>query len=128
MTRSRREPVRESAASTTAAGRIGRLRQGVVVPTWNHLWFVANLWVYTLLLLGTLAVIGRSKPAVQRTFDRLHSGAGILIFPLAWLLVTRLLLFPDERETNGLIDDPLGHAVFLSTSCSASRWADRGRC
>jgi glucans biosynthesis protein C len=85
---------------------------GLSLPTWNHLWFVAYLWVYTTLfaLLG-LAPAGR-RAAAQRAFQRLFSGWRLFALPLAFLIGTRMLLFPHFPPTNALFDDVYNHAVY----------------
>ncbi len=50
--------------------RFGTL-DGVILPTWNHLWFVVYLWAYTLALalmltLATAPRAGTVRPGVQR--------------------------------------------------------------
>jgi len=87
---------------------------GVPMPTWNHLWFVAYLWAYTMALaLALAAVPARVRDAGQRGFDRLFGGPAVLVLPLAWLLVVDLWLFPGGQETHGLFDDGLAHATYL---------------
>ena len=39
---------------TTTAASSAAPALHLILPTWNHLWFVAYLWVYTLLLLSAL--------------------------------------------------------------------------
>jgi len=69
--------------------RFARL-DGIVLPTWNHLWFVVYLWVYTLALGALLAL---PRPAgLQAVFDRLFGGRAVLWAPLAWLLLLYLLI------------------------------------
>lgn len=87
---------------------------GVPLPAWNHLWFVAYLWIYTMGLALALAVLpDRARAALQRGFDRLFGGPAVLIVPLAWLMEVDLRLFPGGRETHALFDDGLAHAIYL---------------
>jgi hypothetical protein len=87
---------------------------GVAMPTWNHLWFVAYLWVYSMVLAAALAIVpGRVREAIQRGFDRLFATPAVLIVPLAWLMTVNTWLFPGGRETHALIDDGLAHAIYL---------------
>lgn len=88
--------------------RFGKL-DGIDLPTWNHLWFVAYLWAYTLLL----AAIFRAVPRGQRAFDRVFGGWGLLTLPLAWALLVALWLGRGLEVTNGLFDDARGHMQFL---------------
>lgn len=83
---------------------------GIVVPTWQHLWFVVYLWAYTLgLALLSLAGIDR----MQHVFDRLFGGIGLLAIPLAWALVVALWLGRGHEITHALVDDWLGHITYL---------------
>ena len=51
---------------------------GIILPTYNHLWFVVYLWVYTV-----LAILARPLwPAMERATARLLSGPGLLIVPI----------------------------------------------
>src|ERR1700761_5951291 len=45
-------------------GYHGFCREGcLMLPTWNHLWFVAYLWVYTVLVYGLVRLAPRAIPA-----------------------------------------------------------------
>ncbi|MET4898093.1 acyltransferase [Sphingomonadaceae bacterium jetA1] len=91
-----------------------RLIGGVVPsPAWNHLWFVAYLWTYTMAVAAMLALGARWGAAAQRLFDRVLGGWGGLILPTLWLLLVDIRLFPGGQETHGLIDDKLAHAIYL---------------
>ena len=51
---------------------------GFIVPTYNHLWFVVYLWVYTV-----LAILARPLwPAMERVTARLLSGPGLVVVPI----------------------------------------------
>jgi len=87
---------------------------GLDLPTWNHLWFVVYLWVYTMLLAGLAALLPQSvRGGVQRAFDRVFGGIGALLLPTAWLLIVSAWLFPGARETHALFGDWVAHATYL---------------
>ncbi len=92
--------------------RFGTL-DGIVLPTWQHLWFVVYLWVYTMLAAVLLAVV----PVAMRTriadgAARWLGGAGLLVWPLAaWLLI--FAAFPGHEETHALFDDGPSHLHYL---------------
>lgn len=88
---------------------VGRM----MLPTWNHLWFVAYLWLYTLLLAGAVAALpARARDAAQRAFDAAMRGPALLVLPLAWYLAVNVWLFPGGRETHAVIGDWVAHATY----------------
>ena len=87
---------------------------GLDLPTWNHLWFVVYLWVYTLLFTAVLAVAPEAvRRRAQRVFDLLFGGTGALILPMAWLMIVSGVLFPGARETHALFGDWVAHATYF---------------
>lgn len=92
--------------------RFGAL-DGIILPTWQHLWFVVYLWVYTLLAAALLAwVPERVRTRIADGAVRWLGGWGMLIVPLAaWLLI--LALFPGHEETHALFDDGPSHLHYL---------------
>ncbi|MBN8849345.1 MULTISPECIES: acyltransferase family protein [unclassified Sphingomonas] len=90
--------------------RFGPL-DGIVLPTWNHLWFVGYLWVYTLGL--TLLVMLVRTELLQRWFDRLFRGWGVILVPMAWALAVHVWWFPMVGETHGLFDDTMAHSMYV---------------
>lgn len=86
---------------------------GIVLPTWQHLWFVVYLWVYTMLIAAMLAwVPERIRKRIADGAARWLGGWGMLIVPLAgWLLI--LALFPRHDETHALFDDGPSHLHYL---------------
>lgn len=87
---------------------------GVDMPTWNHLWFVAYLWVYTLLLaLALVLTPARLRAAAQRGYDLLFAGVLSLLIPALFMVAVKAWWFVGERETHGLIDDGVAHASYL---------------
>lgn len=90
--------------------RFGKL-DGIVMPTWNHLWFVAYLWVYTLVLALMMPIPGASR--MQAVFDRLFGGGRAVVLPVIFLLVTQFWLFPHQDETHDLFHDGPAHLQYL---------------
>ncbi len=90
--------------------RFGAL-SGIVLPTWNHLWFVGYLWVYTLALALLLAV---PRPAaLQHGFDRLFGGLSVVSVPILYLLVFQVYVFQRWTDTHDVIGDGLAHLGFF---------------
>jgi glucans biosynthesis protein C len=82
------------------------------LPTWNHLWFVAYLWVYTVVLY----VVVRAAPATIRWLryftERRLGGTGIVLWPIVFLAVIRITLFGRFPQTNALAGDWYNHALY----------------
>ena len=92
--------------------RFGSL-DGIILPTWQHLWFVVYLWVYTMLAAVLLAVVpGATRARIADGAARWLGGAGLLVWPLAaWLLI--YAVFPGHEETHALFDDGPSHLHYL---------------
>lgn len=86
--------------------------RGTPLPTWNHLWFVAYLWAYSLVLAGLAALPAEGRARLQKIFDLLFRGWGLVLLPIAWLAFAQLVLHPAFGETHALFDDPYAHAVY----------------
>lgn len=85
----------------------------LIMPTWNHLWFVAYLWVYT--MVGGLIVwlLGARFNAVSDALGRLLSGWKIIVLPVAVLAVARFTLADRFEATHALVDDWYNHAQYF---------------
>lgn len=85
----------------------------LILPTWNHLWFVAYLWVYTLIAWAALrGAPGLSARVAEALASRLQ-GLGVLLWPMVWLAAARLLLLDRFGSTHALVDDWYNHAQYL---------------
>lgn len=84
------------------------------VPTWNHLWFVAYLWCYTVLLWCLWRVLPRVLAAVGTALDRPLAGLGILVWPAVFLGAVRVALVGRFEQTHALVDDWYNHAQYFS--------------
>jgi hypothetical protein len=84
----------------------------LILPTWNHLWFVAYLWVYTLvlgaILLAAPGLVGRIEQAIAPLF----SGVTLLVIPAVIFAACRLVLLPHFPSTHALFGDWYNHAVY----------------
>ena len=85
----------------------------VDAPTWNHLWFLAYLWAYTVVLWLLLKLAPNALPATGAWLGRRLSGAGVLLWPVAWLALARLLLVDRYESTHDLVGDWYNHAQYL---------------
>jgi len=83
----------------------------LTTPTWNHMWFVAYLFVYTMVL---AILIGVARRPLVRLGERLGdslNGWTLLLAPIAWLALCRIVLAPMFEVTHALVDDWYNHAV-----------------
>jgi hypothetical protein len=86
----------------------------IILPTWNHLWFVAYLWVYTMTL-GLLVMMAPGITGwIERWLTRLLSGAFLLVVPSLLFAVYRGALLPSFPPTHALFGDWYNHALFAS--------------
>lgn len=96
------------------------------LPTWNHMWFVAYLWVYSLLMWALL----KAWPAALDTMAalaerRLKNAWGLWLLPVALLTLWRVLLVGRFPQTHALVDDFYNHALYLTVFLAGAvlaRW------
>ena len=85
----------------------------LILPTWNHLWFLPYLWVYTMLLFGVLtlwpAALRDAARIAEATLDR----GSLILVPVLLLFTARVALFDRYPETHALIDDGFVHVEYL---------------
>jgi glucans biosynthesis protein C len=93
--------------------RVG-LFYGREFPSWEHLWFLAYLATYTLILAGALAMAPKRLPAVlARAAAWLGKGYRLLWAPMIALAAVRLALLFVASERQGLLRDWGGHSQYL---------------
>ncbi|HMI73809.1 MAG TPA: acyltransferase family protein [Steroidobacteraceae bacterium] len=85
----------------------------LIMPTWNHLWFVAYLWVYTALLYAAVRLAPPVIPWLRRIAEKRLSGLGVLLWPIAYLVAIRLSLAPRFPATHALVGDWYNHAMYF---------------
>ena len=79
--------------------------------TWNHLWYLAYLWHYTLIYLVLKPILTRID--WQRVTAKLPT-ALIFLLPVGIFMLYGFLLRPYFPKTNALIDDWYNHAFYFS--------------
>ena len=87
----------------------------LILPTWNHLWFVAYLWVYTVVLYIVIRVLPKATQWMRAAVERALSGPGVLIWPVAFLALARVILGPLFPSNNALVGDWYNHATYGMT-------------
>jgi glucans biosynthesis protein C len=85
----------------------------LIMPTWNHLWFVAYLWIYTVALYLLVRLAPPIIPWLRRLAERHLSGVGILLWPLAYHCAIRIGLAPRFPATHALVGDWYNHAMYF---------------
>ncbi len=99
-----------------AEGYSGFCRDGCLrIPTWNHLWFVAYLWCYT--MLAALAWWAIPQERIARwsvACGRALHGPWLFVLPMAWLAAIRVALVTRFPDTHALVDDWFEHATYFS--------------
>ncbi|HEV7358526.1 MAG TPA: acyltransferase family protein [Steroidobacteraceae bacterium] len=85
----------------------------LIMPTWNHLWFVAYLWLYTAVLYAAVRLAPPVIPWLRRIAEKRLSGLGVLLWPIAYLVAIRLSLAPRFPATHALVGDWYNHAMYF---------------
>lgn len=81
----------------------------LITPTYNHMWFVAYLILYTLALIPLLALL-RRIPQVARV---LIAGPFLIITPWLIMYALRMTLFPIFGESHDFRADWYLHALYF---------------
>jgi hypothetical protein len=84
----------------------------LLLPTWNHLWFVAYLWIYTIVLGGILLVVPDLVRRAEQAMAPMLSGGWLLVLPAVTLAAYRLWLLPRFPQTHALSGDWYNHALY----------------
>jgi len=87
----------------------------LALPTWNHLWFVPYLWVYTVVLYAVIRLVPTSINWLRRVADSKLGGLGIVVWPLAFLAIARIALIAAYPPNHALAGDWYNHATYGMT-------------
>src|SRR5204863_9220823 len=83
-------------------------------PTWNHLWFVAYLWIYTMALGATVMAFPGVVGWLERWLAPPLSGVWLQVVPSLLFGIFRVALLPNFPSTHALFGDWYNHALFAS--------------
>ncbi len=86
---------------------------GIVVPTWNHLWFLVYLLAYTLVLGLLLQLPASWRTALGRLADRALAGPLVILVPFALLSLRLAIHWPGPEETHDLVNDLHAHEAYF---------------
>jgi len=82
--------------------------------TWNHLWYLAYLWTYSLVLAALLPLLrGRTGQWLRARFTGLR-GAWLVLLPALPLAFATLLLQPHFEDTGDLVHDWYRHSIYFT--------------
>lgn len=81
---------------------------GLILPTYNHLWFVAYLWVYTMLVVA----LRPFWPAIERGATGLLKGPALLLLPALIFGLYRATAARAWGETHIVFADGYGHLQY----------------
>lgn len=95
----------------------------LILPTWNHLWFVAYLFVYTAALWVLLRVWPQALHTIAQALARALRGAALLWLPITVLALLRVTLISRFPPTHALFDDAYLHAVYFGLFIVGAAWA-----
>lgn len=100
--------------------------------TWNHLWFLPYLWLYTMLLLALVSLVGTRVVrllGLERIMPGRWAGGILVLLPIVFLFVGLYWVEPRFETTHALVDDWFSHATYLpiflfgfAVARSASFW------
>jgi glucans biosynthesis protein C len=93
------------------------------LPTWNHLWFVAYLFIYTAALWLLLRVWPRALEIVAAALARALSGAALLWLPIAVLALLRVALIDRFPPSHAFVGDWYLHAIYFGVFVVGAAWA-----
>jgi glucan biosynthesis protein C len=85
----------------------------LIVPTWNHLWFVAYLWMFTALLTLVRSVAPGVLPWLQQSLERALAGWGLVLWPASWLALAWLLLEHRFPPSGNPVADWYAYAMYI---------------
>jgi hypothetical protein len=93
----------------TGAQSLCNISGCLALPTWNHLWFVLYLYIYTILLTGLLML---ACWIPYRTRSTTLPVLAFLALPPLALAVAKLLLYRAYPPNDALLNDWYDHAIY----------------
>jgi glucans biosynthesis protein C len=97
----------------------------LMLPTWNHLWFLPYLWLYTILLWGVIRLLPASLAVCARFAERLLAGARLVVVPVAVIFFVRITLFALYPSTHAMWGDWFNHAMYFGMFVAGAVFANQ---
>jgi peptidoglycan/LPS O-acetylase OafA/YrhL len=82
--------------------------------TWNHLWYLAYLWTYTLVLAALLPLLRSATGQHLRAAFTSLRGPWLVLLPALPLALATMLLQPHFPDTGDLVHDWYRNAMYFS--------------
>lgn len=98
----------------SADGRFVDAQGRLILPTWNHLWFLPYLFGYTALLWLALRRWPQALDRLAASAPQALRGWRLALWPLAAPALSVLLLRAGFERTHALVDDPSSHVLYGS--------------
>lgn len=98
----------------------------LILPTWNHLWFLPYLAVYTALAWLVQRVVAARLDAAALRWSALAQGPWLFALPILALAATRWLLRDRYPPSHALLGDWYLHAQYLPLFLAGLLWARGG--
>ncbi|MFD2176197.1 acyltransferase family protein [Veronia pacifica] len=94
-------------------------KYSIIIPTWNHLWYVVYLFVYTLLLIPVAWPLsslmnGYGKKVMRKCLDSRLGVLWVMLIPIIPFFISKLILKPIYPSTHALVDDWANHSLYFS--------------
>jgi peptidoglycan/LPS O-acetylase OafA/YrhL len=87
---------------------------GIMLPTWNHLWFLVYLLAYTLMLGVLLRLPASWRATAGRLAGRALTGPLVILVPLALLFARTAIHWPGPEETHDFVNDLHAHQAYFA--------------
>lgn len=86
----------------------------LILPTWNHLWFLPYLWAYTALVCGVAVLAPQVAHRLARAGRAALGGPALWLAPALAVFAFRVLLLPRYPTTHAFWGDLYNHAVYFT--------------
>ncbi|QJR13766.1 acyltransferase family protein [Usitatibacter palustris] len=85
----------------------------LIVPTWNHLWFVIYLWFYTMVIAGIVSLAPSWRERWEMRLEGALTGWKLIVVPWLLLAIVRMALVGRFGSTHAFVDDWYNHAQYF---------------